>query len=147
VLRDVELRDQPAVRQLILAGMRERWGGRYDGSANPDTDDIWTSYVTRGGEVVVWDEDGAVVATGTLLPEPDGGGRIVRMSVAPGWRRRGLGRQVVAELSRRAEKRALHTLRVTTDTPWIEAVALYEACGFAIVEQTDEATHLAMVLG
>lgn len=146
MLRDFEPRDQPAVRELILTGMRERWGERYDGAANPDVDDMWAAYVATGGEVVVWDEGGDVVATGTLLPEPDGGGRIMRMSVARGWRRRGIGRRIVADLARRAEQRRLHTLRVSTDTPWVEAVALYEACGFEIVGRTDEATDLTMAL-
>ena len=68
VLRDFELGDQAAVRDLILSGMRERWRERYDDAANPDVGDIWSSYIAQGGEVVVWEEGGAVVGTGTLVP-------------------------------------------------------------------------------
>jgi len=48
--------------------MRERWRERYDDAANPDVGDIWSSYIAQGGEVVVWEEGGAVVGTGTLVP-------------------------------------------------------------------------------
>jgi hypothetical protein len=65
VLRDFELGDQPEVPRLILSGMRERWRERYDDAANPDVDDM-SSYLANGGEVVVWEEHGAVVGTGTL---------------------------------------------------------------------------------
>lgn len=146
VLRAFQLRDQPAVRRLIIDGMRERWKEQYDPSANPDVDDMWNSYIARGGEVVVWEEDGIVVATGTLVPESNGGGRIVRMSVAVPWRRRGIGRRIVAELAHRAKQRGLDPLRVTTDTPWREPIALYAACGFEIVDQTDDAIHFSMSL-
>ena len=129
------------MRSLILDGMRERWGAGFDPAVNPDVDDMWASYIATGGEIVVWVEDGAVVGTGTLVPEADGGGRIMRMSVARSWRRRGIGRRIVAELVRRAGRRGLRPVRVSTDTPWPEAVGLYAACGFAIVEQDDADTH------
>jgi GNAT superfamily N-acetyltransferase len=74
---------------------------------NPDVDDMWRSYVSRGGEIVVCVEDGGIVGTGTLLPEPDGGGRIMRMSVARTRRRRGIGRLIVTALVRRADQRGL----------------------------------------
>lgn len=146
MLRDFEPRDQPAVRQLILSGMRERWRDQYDAAANPDVDDMWSSYVAGGGEVVVWEEGETIVATGTLVPETDGGGRILRMSVDRPYRRRGLGRRMVAELVERAKRQRLNPLRVTTDTPWPDAVALYAACGFEIIEQTEAATHFSMWL-
>ena len=142
-----EPRDQPAVRQLILSGMRDRWREQYKASTNPDVDDMWSSYIAGGGEVVVWEEGTMIVATGTLVPDPDGGGRILRMSVDRSYRRRGLGRRIVTELVERAQQRGLKRLRVTTDTPWLDAVALYSACGFEIVEQTEAATNFTMSLG
>lgn len=146
VLRDFEPGDQPAIQSLILSGMRDRWREQHDDAANPDVDDMWLAYVAKGGEVVVWEEDGAVVATGTLVPEPDGGGRIVRMSVDHAYRRRGLGHRIVAELVERAKRTGLSPIRVSTDTPWRDAVALYASCGFEIVEQTDAATHFSLSL-
>ena len=115
MLRDFETRDQAAVRQLILFGMRERWREQFEAAANPDVDHMWSRYVTRGGEIVVWEEDGVVVGTGTLTPESDGGGRIVRMSVDRTRRRRGTGGRIVVELVGRAKRRRLNLLCVTID--------------------------------
>ena len=146
VLRDFDQRDQWAVRELILAGMRERWGAQFDASANPDTDDIWLSFVTRGADIVVVDMGGKIIATGTLLPEVDGSGRILRMSVDRQHRRQGLARTIVAELVERSRRRGLDRVTVTTDTPWSEAVALYQSCGFDLVSQTDDASHFVLTL-
>lgn len=142
------------MRALVLAGMRERWGDRFDPAANPDADDVWGSYVARGAEVVVvavveeagGGGDAGVVATGTLVPQADGSGRILRVAVDRRHRRRGLARLVVAELVERAGRRALDRVVVTTDTAWPDAVALYRSCGFGLVAQTAGATDLSMFL-
>lgn len=126
--------------------MRDRWGDRFDPAANPDTDDLWSSYILPGGEIVVVEDAGAVVATGALVIEPDGAGRIMRMSVDRERRRQGLGRAIVAELIERATRRGLDPLRVSTDTPWSDAVALYAACEFDLVEQTEADSHFSMSL-
>ncbi|HZA87409.1 MAG TPA: hypothetical protein VE466_11045 [Acidimicrobiales bacterium] len=62
-MRDFTPGDQTAVRELVLGGMRERWGDAYDPSANPDLDDISASYINWGAEVVVVDIEGEIVAT------------------------------------------------------------------------------------
>ena len=59
MLRDFARRDQRAVRDLILDGLRERWGDGFDPSYNADLEDITSSYVAKGAEVVVFD-DGTV---------------------------------------------------------------------------------------
>lgn len=157
MLRAFTAADQGAVRGLILGGMRERWGERFDPAANPKVDDMWAHYVVEAhGEIVVVEIDGVVVATGTLLPEPaDDGesdsdgkvGRIVRMAVDPQVRRQGLGRRVVAELVERARSHGWHRVVVETDTPWTSAVALYAACGFTVERQTPTETHFVLSLG
>ncbi len=124
--------------------MAERWGDRFDPHANPDTDDLWNAYMARGAEIVVLEIDGEVIATGTLIPEADGAGRIRRVSVDRRHRRKGLARAVVSVLVERARRRDLDPLRVTADTPWTDAVQLYRACGFEIVDQNEIATHFTM---
>lgn len=130
MFRDFRPDDQEVVRDLVLAGLRERWGEAFDPTFNTDLEDIFAHYVRRGAEVVVLEHEGQVVATGTLLLEGDDIGRIVRMSVAPSVRRRGVGQSVVAELLSRAATRGLTEVRVLTDRPWTSAVALYRSCGF-----------------
>jgi predicted GNAT family N-acyltransferase len=51
--------------------------------------------------------DGAVVATGRLVRQPDGTGRVGRMAVAPAWRRAGLGARVLAALEAEARARGM----------------------------------------
>lgn len=146
VIRDFGPGDQTPVRELVLAGMRERWGDAYDPSANPDLDDLSATYVDRGAEVVVVEIDGTVVATGILQPQGDGRARILRLSVAQAHRRQGVGRQVVHELIRRARRRGMLELLVLTDTPWTSALALYRSCGFDQIGQDDTDTYFALTL-
>jgi ribosomal protein S18 acetylase RimI-like enzyme len=68
------------------------------------------------------------------------------MSVDRSYRQHGLGWRIVAELMKRARRRRLSHLRVSTDTPWRDAVGLYASCGFEIVDQTDAATHFSLSL-
>jgi N-acetylglutamate synthase-like GNAT family acetyltransferase len=148
VLRDFRPDDQEPVRDIVLAGMRERWGDAFDPAVNVDLDDIWTYYVLeRRAEVVVCEEEeGAVVATGTLLPLDTDTGQLVRIAVIRQQRRKGIAAAVVKELARRARQNEMKTLLVTTDVPWTDAVALYRSCGFAIFESTNTTALLSMDL-
>jgi hypothetical protein len=64
-MRDFDPGDQEPVRELVLGGMRERWGDAYDPAANPDLNNISAIYVARGAEVVVVEVGGDIVATDT----------------------------------------------------------------------------------
>lgn len=144
MIRSFEPADQESVRALVLDGLRERWGSAFAAGHNPDLDDIAATYVAPGGEVVVVDDAGEIVATGTLVAEDAGRGRLVRISVDAGARRRGLGRLVVAELVARARRRGMTSVVVTADTPWMSAVALYRACGFTEVAADDVSTSFVL---
>ena len=146
MIRDFTTGDQVAVRDLVLAGLLERWGDAYDPSVNPDLDDITSNYVHRGAEVVVIEIEGEIVATGILQPETNSRGRILRMSVDRHHRRHGLGRHVVDELVRRARGQSMIEVVVTTDTPWASAVALYRSCGFEEVGRDDTDTYFSLSL-
>ncbi len=131
---------------LIQGGMRQRWGRGFDPTANPDVDDLWATYIEPGGELLVGELEGDVVATATLIGWGSDDGRIVRMSVAQSRQGLGLGRELVGELIARATRRGMGVLHVSTDTPWIDAVAFYEACGFHRVGESDGDTHLELAL-
>lgn len=155
VVRDFKPGDQASVRELIQEGLRSRWGTSFDPAANPDTDDLATNYSASGAEIVVVEVNGRVAATGILSIEPRpsfltslSGPRIARLrriSVSNRHRRQGLGRLVVDELVRRATDRGYSTVVVSTDTPWTDAIALYQSCGFNEVFRDDEETHLVRV--
>ncbi len=146
LIRDFVPDDQPDVAGLIQEGMRQRWGSRFDPSANPDSDDLWASYVDAGGELLVGELDGAIVATGTLIGWGPEDGRVLRMSVAQAHQGVGLGRELLAELVTRAARRGMGVLHVSTDVPWADAVAFYESCGFLRVGESDGDIHLEHLL-
>lgn len=145
IVRDFEPRDQMVVRELILAGMRERWGDEFDPDANKDTDDLAATYVAHGGEVVVVEVNGSVAGTVTVMPEHDGAARVLRLSVDRNHRRNGLGRMLIAESVARAKRRGFETLRVNTDAAWSEAINLYRSCGFEL-ERRDSVSRFVMSL-
>lgn len=146
-VRDFAAPDQAPVRDLVLRGLRERWGDTFDESFNTDLDDIARTYVAKGAEVVVHEVGPRIVAVGLLLPaDQSGRGRIVRMSVDSGHRRAGHGRRVVEELIVRARRQLMHEILVFTDTPWTSAVALYRACGFVEIGRDDADTYLLLEL-
>lgn len=127
--------------------MKERWGDVFEPTANADLDDIWSEYVERRrAEVVVVELEGAIVGTGTLVPIDVQTGELVRIAVNRQQRRKGIGALVVKELARRARENGMKTLCVTTDPPWTDAIALYRACGFTVVQTTSAAVALTMDL-
>lgn len=151
--RDFEPADQPAVRQLIQDGLRQRWGPSFDPSCNPDLDNLWTNYVAPGGQIVVTESNDDIIATGILCLEPTPPfvaaltdeqiiPRLRRISVSQNHQRQGLGRLIVEELVSRAFALGFRSVLVSTDTPWTDAVALYQSCGFATVNIDAEETHL-----
>jgi len=146
LIRDFAPDDQDAVAQLILGGMRQRWGSRFDPTADPDIDDLWASYIDAGGEIVVGELGGSAIATTTLMGCGARDGRILRMSVARSHRGCGFGRLLVAEMVARSRRRGMLVLHVSTDTPWVDAVAFYKACGFVATSESGGDTHFELVL-
>jgi len=137
--------DQPAAQQLILDGLQEHWG-TLDPTLNPDLNDITASYVQAGHAFFVVEENGLLIGTGGLLIEAPGVGRIVRVSVSPAHRRRGLGRAISAHLIAAARRRGCHTLLVETTATWTAAIRLYETCGFTPYARHDGDIHMKMLL-
>ena len=120
--------DQAAVRTLILDGLREHWG-KLDPSLNPDLDNIAASYSTPG-HVFRIAEIGHVLAGAGALKIAGDVGQIVRVSVSPQWRRRGVGRALVAALLEATRARGLTRVWMETNDDWSDAIGLYRQCGF-----------------
>lgn len=137
--------DQPAARRLILEGLGEHFGV-IDETCNPDLDDITTAYVTRGHRFLVIEDATGLVGTGALVIEDAAVGRIVRMSIAPAWRRRGLARQVLQRLIADARAAGLTRLWVETNDDWLAPINLYQAAGFQEYDRRDGNIYLALDL-
>lgn len=145
VIRPVEAADHAAARRLVLAGLGEHFGA-VDETRNPDLDDIAAAYTAPGHVFVVADIDGRVAGTGALVAERPGVGRLVRMSVAHEFRRRGIGRALVANLCDVARGRGYRRLVLETNDDWHDAIRLYRACGFVEVGRANGEIHFALEL-
>jgi ribosomal protein S18 acetylase RimI-like enzyme len=137
--------DQAAVRDLVLAGLGDHWG-EIDYTKNPDLDDIWTHYVDRGACVVLVERDGALVAAGTLVPDTEAIGKLVRMSVAKASRGQGIGKRLVAHLLDEARSRGYRRVVLETTDDWQDAIGLYRACGFQTEGFRDGDIHMCLDL-
>lgn len=121
---------QDAFRLLVLDGMAERWGS-IDDSLNPDLDDIDAHY---GTDCVLVALDGSLIVGTGILVLRGLEGEIVRMSVHREYRRRGIARQLLAELIHLGTENGVSRIVVETNARWTEAHNLYEDSGFIFTQ-------------
>ena len=126
--------DQEAVQGLILAGLAEHWGA-IDPTLNPDLDDIG-AYYEDATFLVAW-FDGRIIGSGALIPKSDQVAEIVRMSVSPEFRRRGIGRQILERLCQEAKALGFQRIVLETTSTWSEVIAFYKRFGFRITHRQD----------
>jgi ribosomal protein S18 acetylase RimI-like enzyme len=143
LIRDFQPSDQAAARQLILDGLAEHWG-KLDPALNRDLDDIGRSYAAGVFLVAYW--DGLMAGTGALLPEGDGRGRIVRMSVEQSLRRQGIGRRILDALIQRGRERGYREIVLETTESWADAVGFYRQYGFETTGFIDGDHHFRLNL-
>jgi putative acetyltransferase len=127
--------DQAAVRALILDGLAERWGGPADPTLNPDLDDIAASYAS--GTTLIARLDNQLAGTGTVVPREPGIEEVVRMSVRPEARGRGVATQHLGHLVEAARARDAHRIVCETSAHWDSAVRLYRSFGFRFTHYHD----------
>lgn len=135
--------DQFAVKNLILAGLAERWG-LLDPTQNPDLDDIAQTYADS--TFLVAELDGWVVGTGALVRKTAAEGQILRMSVDPTVRRQQIGRRLLAALVEAAQQQQIRRLVLETTATWESAIAFYTACGFVPIGEFDGDLYFEYVL-
>ena len=128
--------DQQAVRELVLAGLQDHWG-TLDPTLNPDLDDIAGWYGARDGRTVVAEIDGEIVGTGTIHRGVPGTAILVRMSVSGAHRGMGIGKRLVRELIEIARMQGYDRIECETTDTWQDAIGLYLACGFDVVDRRD----------
>ncbi len=109
--------------------------------ARPDDEDwtddlraIETTYLDAGGEFLVGELDGEIVATGGLKRIDADTAEITRMRVDPDHHRRGFGQAVLVELEAAAKTLDYDELALETTARQQAAQGLYEKHGY---ERTD----------
>lgn len=122
--------DDPEVVQLV-AQVQAEYVARYGG---PDGAVVGTDeFVPPAGVFLVGLLDGEAVAMGGWRRLAADSAEIKRMYVAPGVRRRGYSRAMLAELERTAREAGIAELVLNTGPAQPEAVALYESAGYRVV--------------
>jgi putative acetyltransferase len=135
--------DQAQVKSLVLAGLVEHWGV-LDPTKNPDLEDIACSY--SGATFLVARHGAEIVGAGALVPRGEEQAEIVRMSVASGARRLGIGRRILQALCRAAVKQGVRKVVLETTETWDEVIAFYMDYGFRITHHKDGDIYFSLDL-
>jgi GNAT superfamily N-acetyltransferase len=67
-----------------------------------------------------------------VIPRDGVTAEIVRMSVAPEFRRAGVGRRLVADLIDTARQWGMERVILETSADWTDVVEFYQRCGFSL---------------
>jgi GNAT superfamily N-acetyltransferase len=142
VVRLFHPEDQISARTLILAGLGEHFGS-IDKTLNRDLDDIGQTYLARGHLFLVAIAGDCLVGTGALVRIGTDRAELVRISVHPGWRRRGVGRILVRSLEQQAVQRGVRRIEVETNDDWHDAIGFYLRCGYQEYARDAGSVYLA----
>ena len=124
-LRQFTEADEIAVRKLHRDGD--------DGAEPADLSAIPDAYLAAGGEFLVGEVEGKLVAMGALRRVSASSAEIKRMRVHPRWQGQGFGRAVLDRLEARARELGFNTLRLDTTVRQHVARSLYEHAGYKMV--------------
>ena len=83
--------------------------------------------------VIAW-RDGQAIGCGAIRPLEPGFAELKRMYVRPEARRKGVAREILAALERKAAELGYSSIRLETGDVQPEAVALYTSAGYSAVE-------------
>jgi GNAT superfamily N-acetyltransferase len=113
--------------------------------AHPDAIDIPADQIAEG-HVFVFEEAGAVLGFGVVLPREDGDAELDGLFVEPDAWGRGIGRRLIDEAVAMARRRGCNALNVVANK---RALGFYLACGFEALGEvpTRFSSGMAMVRG
>lgn len=137
--------------QLLTAEVQAEYGRRYGGDGDISPIDLHQFDAPNGHFAMIYVDDVPAAMGGWRRGGPAGAtdAEIKRMFVRPDFARRGLARQVLAELERSAAAAGITRLVLETGTAQPEAIALYRSSGYADVPafgfyaDYDDSVHLA----
>jgi len=126
--------------------------GAHPGSGEWDADlrDIPAEYFNRGGEFVVGELDGEIVAMGGIRPLDAETMDIRKMRIRPDCQRRGFGRAILEALHAFARSSGARKLTLHTTVRQTPAHALYRSFGYREIDRSEiygfECIHFEKVM-
>ena len=139
-IRPMQADEEPAVKTLVLNGLRQRFG-TLQPDLNPDLDDLQTHYIAKDATILVAAdaEKEAIIGCGILIKEngSDEIARIVRMAVRIDCQGYGVGYQLGQALLRLAENNGFTQILVETNHDWHSAIRLYQRLGFTPFKEVE----------
>ena len=131
--------DHDAVWELHNVALLQVGAHAGNGSWDDDLYRVEAEYIATGGEFYVGTANDRIVAMGALRRLSDDRAEIRRMRVHPRVQRRGLGRQMLSALERRAAELCFRTLILETTVKQVQAIRLYARSGYREVDRGREA--------
>ncbi len=129
-VRRYEPRDHDAVAKLHNLVLKKAGAYIADGPWGADIDAIESEYLDNGGEFLVGELDGTIVAMGGLQRINEHTAKIRRMRIDPDCQRRGYGKIILEQLESRAVE--LGYSKIVLDTSYLltGALAFYPRFGY-----------------
>jgi len=128
-IRQYSPSDKQAVSELHNVAL-EATGASYPGPWDNDLQDIERIYIQSGGEFLVGELDGHIVAMGALKPINPTTAELKRMRVQPEYQRMGFGQLMLDRLESRAKQLGYHVIELDTTVQQVAARKLYEKNGY-----------------
>src|SRR5579872_3327237 len=141
--------DAPAIQSLV-SSVLSHYGLPFEPTGvDSDLYDIENAYASGIFEVV--EDEGEIVGSVALFPRSAEVCELRKMYLKPGYRGRGLGRQLLERMLAAARRRGFRRMELETNSCLIEATRLYERYGFTPISAPHLATRcdraLALELG
>ena len=140
IVAPLNTEDAAAVKQLLIAGLSERWG-RYEPGFNPDIESFPSSY--SDSLTLVAKSEGVVVGTGTLRTVSARRAEVVRMSTASNRRRSGIATAILKLLLEHARANGVQEVVLEATSSWESAITFYTKHGFARTHEHAGDTYFA----
>jgi len=122
--------DHDAVWELHNLALRLVGAHAGNGPWDDDLHHVREVYLEAGGEFLVGELAGRIVAIGALRRQDESTAEVKRMRVHPDLQRRGHGRAVLRRLEARAVQLGYRRLVLDTTERQVPAIALYRSEGF-----------------
>ncbi|MBI4058154.1 GNAT family N-acetyltransferase [Candidatus Gottesmanbacteria bacterium] len=129
-VRQFILQDNEIVWKLHFAGLDQMGANAGKGPWDDDLNHIEEVYLQNGGEFLIGEYKGQIVAMGALKKTSDTKAEVKRMRVDPKFQGRGFGQRMLEELEKRARELGYTVLHLDTSTKQGPAQKLYLKNGY-----------------